>query len=401
MRKGKKLKRFFKRFFQVKRVIVVTDEAVEYYPLSRSSQFLIFAGVLGAVAWASYSTGSFVSAQNTIAQKDRTIQEVNLENKKIESQFSLLKRDLVRMHDGDKGKKEQEMSEYTRFIIKQYSGKSPRGLNSLAYSGVATDSKGGMVMDRISFLEQRVEQLKQENQEMVVAVRRETGDKIKELNMVIGMTGLNSNSLASNVRMPAKKEVQQSRRETVPVIPSAEGDDVTAQGGPLVPYTPINIEKKEKALFANLKRMMVLYEVVNTLPLNRPILSGRITSGYGRRADPFTHSLASHMGVDFSGPAGTKVLATNDGVVESADYRNAYGNMVEVDHGLGISTRYGHLKAFLVRPGQKIRKGQVIGIQGSTGRSTGNHVHYEVRYRNEPLNPMRFIKAGTYVSAIQ
>lgn len=397
MRVKKLTRQFFRRFFQVKKIIVVTEESVDYYPMARSTQLLVFVGLLGFVSWASYSTGSFMSAQSIIEQKERTIEEVNLENQKIESQFSLLKRDLVKMHDGDK----KELSEYTQFIIKQYSDDEMAGLRNLAYAGVSGADEQGMVLERINFLEQRVDQLKQENQDFVQAVREQTGDKIKELNTVIGMTGLKGDRLASLQQRELGKQGAQKKVSTAEKLAAlSKKDKNLPQGGPLVPYEPINFEKKEKALFSDLKKMMVLYEVVDTLPLTKPLAGGRVTSGFGRRVDPFTGRLASHLGMDYSGPMGTKILATSDGKVRFTGRKNAYGIMVELDHGLGITTRYGHLSRFLVKEGQRVKKGQVIGIQGSTGRSTGNHVHYEVRYFDEPLNPIRFIKAGNYVSAL-
>jgi murein DD-endopeptidase MepM/ murein hydrolase activator NlpD len=95
------------------------------------------------------------------------------------------------------------------------------------------------------------------------------------------------------------------------------------------------------------------------------------------------------------------VYATNAGRVTFSGWKGAYGNAVDVNHGLGFSTRYGHLRSMLVRPGQMVKKGQLIGVQGSTGRSTGNHVHYEVRLNDRALNPTNFLKAGNYVRTLQ
>ena len=156
------------------------------------------------------------------------------------------------------------------------------------------------------------------------------------------------------------------------------------------------LREKEPELYFNMKRMMTLNDIVSAMPINNPMASGfyRKTSGYGTRVDPFRGTLAYHSGVDLAGPIGTRIRATSDGQVAFTGYQGGYGNMVEVKHDFGFATRYGHLSRILVKEGQTVKKGDVIAVQGSTGRSTGNHLHYEVRYMGKTLNPTSFLKAG-------
>jgi murein DD-endopeptidase MepM/ murein hydrolase activator NlpD len=123
----------------------------------------------------------------------------------------------------------------------------------------------------------------------------------------------------------------------------------------------------------------------------------RLTSSYGVRFDPFTTAPAFHAGQDFAGAYLSPVEATGPGVVSFAGARSGYGNTVEVDHGQGFKTRYAHLAAISVRPGQRVALGQKLGGMGSTGRSTGVHLHYEVWVNGRAQNPARFLKAGKYV----
>lgn len=132
------------------------------------------------------------------------------------------------------------------------------------------------------------------------------------------------------------------------------------------------------------------------LPLGMPADVTR-TSGYGVRLDPFTRAPAFHQGLDFSGPAYSAVYATGPGVVSFTGVRNGYGNVVEIDHGDGVKTRYAHLATTLVRPGERVAIGHKIAGIGSTGRSTGPHLHYEVWVNGRSQNPARFLKAGEYV----
>jgi murein DD-endopeptidase MepM/ murein hydrolase activator NlpD len=118
---------------------------------------------------------------------------------------------------------------------------------------------------------------------------------------------------------------------------------------------------------------------------------GWLTDAFGRRSDPLTGEDAFHSGLDISADHGQPVYATADGTVQAAGPAGAYGNMVTIDHGFGLVTRYAHLQGFKVRPGDTVRRGDVIGLVGSTGRSTGDHVHYEVLANGRTLNPLRFL----------
>jgi murein DD-endopeptidase MepM/ murein hydrolase activator NlpD len=119
---------------------------------------------------------------------------------------------------------------------------------------------------------------------------------------------------------------------------------------------------------------------------------GHLTAGFGERLDPFSGEGAFHTGVDISSQYGTAVHATADGVVIGAEAHVGYGNLVILDHGFGVTTFYGHLSGFNVTPGQRVTRGDVIGYVGVSGRSTGPHVHYEVRINGAPVNPMRYLR---------
>jgi murein DD-endopeptidase MepM/ murein hydrolase activator NlpD len=118
---------------------------------------------------------------------------------------------------------------------------------------------------------------------------------------------------------------------------------------------------------------------------------GILTDGFGGRSDPFTGEKGMHMALDISSAHGQPILAPADGIVVKAEWANGYGHVIFLSHGLGYSSRYGHLSSFNVKPGQKVSRGDVIGYVGSTGRSTGPHLHYEVRLNGRPVNPLAYI----------
>jgi murein DD-endopeptidase MepM/ murein hydrolase activator NlpD len=120
-------------------------------------------------------------------------------------------------------------------------------------------------------------------------------------------------------------------------------------------------------------------------------LAGWLSSNYGKRTDPITGGQENHAGLDISADRGTPVHATADGVVEWAAYSGNYGNCIEISHGFGIGTRFGHLSGYAVHIGQRVKRGDVIGYVGATGRTTGPHLHYEILLNGSPIDPMRFL----------
>ncbi|TRX52710.1 M23 family metallopeptidase [Thalassomonas sp. M1454] len=151
------------------------------------------------------------------------------------------------------------------------------------------------------------------------------------------------------------------------------------------------IEHKEKQL-KMLESVALGHHIQNNSYLSgRPIGKGWLSSYYGVRKDPFNGKPAMHKGVDFAGKEDADVIATGSGVVTWSDERYGYGNLIEIDHGTGYKTRYGHNKALLVKVGDVVSKGQVIALMGSTGRSTGPHVHYEILKDDKQINPIKYV----------
>lgn len=148
---------------------------------------------------------------------------------------------------------------------------------------------------------------------------------------------------------------------------------------------------------SDLSDMRRLQDAANAVPFSRPTDTARQTSGFGVRFDPFNGRPALHTGLDFAGPYLTPIESTAPGIVSFVGVRTGYGNVVEIDHGRGLKTRYAHLQTTSVVPGQRVAVGQRIGAMGSTGRSTGVHLHYEIWVNGRPQNPVRFIRAAEYV----
>ncbi|MEA3065737.1 MAG: hypothetical protein QOJ27_2189 [Sphingomonadales bacterium] len=177
----------------------------------------------------------------------------------------------------------------------------------------------------------------------------------------------------------------------------------TGVGGPYEPVEAVRAaDPNFKALFNSWARLDSLEQGTVAIPSAEPVHGTNFTSGFGVRSDPFRGRAAMHAGIDLAGAIGTPIYATADGVVGRSEWNNGgYGNLVELDHGHGIQTRYGHLSKSLVVAGQHVKRGDMIALMGSTGRSTGSHLHYEVRIDGKPVNPVPFLQSTSYLQSVQ
>jgi len=177
----------------------------------------------------------------------------------------------------------------------------------------------------------------------------------------------------------------------------------TAQGGPYIPWTAKGLGDDDAltGLARSFARLNALERGLVSIPSGRPTASPMLSSSYGYRSDPFNGHAAFHAGLDFPGRYGQPILSAAAGRISFVGQRQGYGNVVEIDHGHGLMTRYAHLSGFNARVGQDVARGVPIARMGSTGRSTGTHLHFEVRVNGAPINPRRFLEVKDDVLQIQ
>ncbi len=183
------------------------------------------------------------------------------------------------------------------------------------------------------------------------------------------------------------------------IRPKMPDFDAEGTGGPFQPATDGpdagSLVDDANSVYEALTRFKAAKGAIDLAPIHKPLgVAMRVSSGFGNRTDPFTRGKAFHAGLDFPAPTGTTVLSAGYGKVTFVGQKSGYGNLVEVTHGAGLVTRYGHLSAFLVKEGQTVNTGSPIAKVGSTGRSTGPHLHFEVRKRDDAVDPSRYLAAG-------
>jgi murein DD-endopeptidase MepM/ murein hydrolase activator NlpD len=241
------------------------------------------------------------------------------------------------------------------------------------------------------------ELLKQKAQ--IEDTKRVLQEKVNALAMRVGQMNANVirlDALGKRLTRMANLDDGEFDFGHAPALGGAEsgGDGQPAQ----IPNLTSMVDDLQTQLASREQQLGVLENMILTRELNkqvypegRPVAEGWISSYFGRRADPFTGYSAVHKGLDFAGPEGTKVTAVAAGLVTYAGDRSGFGEMVEINHGNGLATRYCHNEKLLVKQGDMVRKGQDLALMGSTGRSTGPHLHFEVLKNGVQVDPLRFI----------
>ena len=239
----------------------------------------------------------------------------------------------------------------------------------------------------------------EDQQAEVAAARRDAQADIDALTLRLGkMQGqmLRLNALGERLVDQGDLDKDEFDFDAVPAV-GGPGDELEVQSVPLADFLSMldmldsEMQDREQKLSVLESLLMSRSLRERVMPSGRPIAEGWLSSKYGKRNDPFTGKQDFHKGLDFAGKKGSEVIAVGDGVVSWAGKRTGYGNLIEVNHGNGYSTRYGHNQRHLVDVGEKVKKGQQIALMGSTGRSTGPHVHFEVLHNGKTVNPSKYI----------
>lgn len=193
-------------------------------------------------------------------------------------------------------------------------------------------------------------------------------------------------------------EAQHRRLEALGLSPKRYGAE-NGMGGPDVPLEEGEDETSPRfaALLTNWERLDQLENDLQTVPHVWPAADYRFTSEYGRRSDPFRRRASMHFGIDLAAPRGTEILSSAPGRVVRAGWAGSYGNLIEIDHGKGLTSRYAHLSRIHVSKGDRVGAGELIGKMGSTGRSTGSHLHFEIRVDGRAVDPLPYLE-GTHVA---
>lgn len=434
-----RMTRAFGRLFRERQIYHRSEGVVRFVKLSARTQIAL-ATVMGiALLWVAYASVNVVFKEQIIVSKEqerrdqeaafrtrlqnaeKAYQEVDALNFYYTSEFEATIAGLNRQHETLRALVENKSTVDRRYdeLSKTLSaagfpgGKRPKTINRLMIdpvgreptprqsrmSALREEALHTTIIQRTAdmddeFLEDmrlNTAELSSRQVVLMAGLEQDMRRSIRELSQILGHTGIDVDTLVDRHRVAALAEV--------------EGDEngFIGQGGPLIPPDGLGgtgaYFKSAARIDGIYRELVTLKSALEDVPLSPPILvRHRMTSGFGMRWDPITRNKRSaHRGLDFAAHPNSPLVATAPGRVSFAGRRSGFGLTVEIDHGSGFKTRYAHMNKINVRVGQQVDLHDNIGLLGSTGRSTGYHVHYEVHYYGRQIDPLKFIEAGRYV----
>lgn len=395
------------RVFPPREFTVMDTPRGNVYTYRQSSfwRFTRFCSKVGLILWASWSTYVFVYHRPLLQKRTEQLEEVRATHTRHMSElqtyltkYNNLARDLNVIDDKVLNTKDLKEGEREKLMNSRIKTWGELDFLRTRIVEMLRDEEFTPEYTKISELSAEYEltraeneELKRRNAQMVETVLQIADADNIIVDTVSALTKENTDELQKNIKRINSTLVTLGLNQTMLLR------NANKYNNPLVgsAFTPIEFDKtldeKYQKLADGLERWNGLRRLNEILPLGKPVNS-RITSNYGTRKDPFTGKPKKHRGIDFAGKIGTELMAVAPGRVVSAGERVGYGTTVEIDHGLGFTTLYAHLSQILVSRGDWVRPGTVIGLAGSSGRSTGPHLHYEIRYKGAPFDPTKFIK---------
>lgn len=400
--------RLIVRIFPPREFTVMDTPRGNVYTFKQSSfwRFTKFCGKLGLIIWATWSTYVFVYHRPLLQKRTQELAEAkSLHERQMSDlqvylkKYNELARDLNVIDDkilNTKSLSTEKKEELMNTRLKTWAEldflhtRLTEMFKNDEYSAEYT--KLSELSTEFELTRAENEALKKKNAQLLESMQEIVTADAKIFDTVSNLATDNIDSLRENMKnisstiaslgLTQTKLVQSANKFSNPLVGAA--------------FSPIefdkNLDPKYQKLADDLELWNGLAKLDKILPIGAPVEKMRITSNFGTRNDPFTGKPSKHRGIDFAGKIGTELMAVAPGRVVSAGERVGYGTTVEIDHGLGFTTLYAHLSQITVARGDWVRPGTVVGLAGSTGRSTGPHLHYEIRYKGVPFDPVKFVK---------
>jgi len=385
-----------KSFFSEKEIIIRHGAHTKVFKISAKMQWFFFFVLLAVGLWTSYSYQMYSVSDRIISYQERKLDETR-------SAYVDLMSDFVAVHSNISSMVDNIGQDKTAEDIDDYLKKAEIIEEKIRQITAKEDWIDSKDLDKKSALRDALL-----HRDMALEEKKLLEEKVAHLEAVIDSLTSFENDILKKIEGVSSREMDKIRSSL-----SVVNNELKKRGKY---YNPLANSKKDNkggifvpdglSEFANedlISQATTTYnilddnayyqETIKKIPLGKPVWSFWLTSPFGKRADPFNAKSAVHKGVDLASSKGNKVRTMAEGRVSKASVMNGYGKVVEINHGNGFRTKYAHLNAIYVRPGDMVSQGQAIGEVGSTGRSTGPHLHYEILYEGVNVDPMVFIKA--------
>lgn len=385
-------------YFPERQLFLRSEGRVRFLTIHSYVQMGIAGSLLVALIWGSVTSYAYLSRDRVLEGKNRTISTMSSQYKTLSSDFSALEAEVER--------RAQLLEERQRFLeemlqvepsepveIENSEAITPQtedvaepqaSLIDQIFSEASVTASTPGNSERRSDLLARLENLDKRQQQVVGLMLSDVATQMAFVEETLAPTNISSSDL-------------------IPEPSSA----ASAVGGPFIPERTFdgvfaaNDGVRYMALRENTQRLKMVTNALNSYPVGTPVEKYYISDRYGPRIDPFKKVRSQHYGLDMAGWPGSSIEATAPGTVVYSGWYGPYGNMIEVDHGNGFRTRYGHMRKLSVKKNEQVELGQKLGEMGKTGRATGTHLHYEVWFADKVRDPMPFLKAAENVLKIQ
>lgn len=375
------LRRSLVELFPERHLYVRSGGAMRAFVLSTKKQLVIASGVAGAALWMGVSTAAMLVNLLSVSAADREIARLKAQSERyVADRQARLDSAMARLNAASGSSSDLAASIEKRHAALALLLTDLKGAPGAAEALTPAINRA-LASNADTAPMRRVEMVRIGQEQLLDAADSYAKSRADRLRLAFRMAGLQPSSFSDRTGSLGGPLIESKDPRALAAVLDVDDDFA------------LRIQRAAREL----NEAHVLSEAAQSLPIQRPTASGSQTSGFGVRFDPFTRRPAYHSGLDFSGGHRAPIYATGPGVVSFVGQRSGYGNVVEIDHGRGLKTRYAHLAGFAVQRGQRVAVGQRIAAMGSTGRSTGTHLHYEVWVNGRAQNPGRFLKAGQYV----
>ncbi len=387
-----------KPFFSDKEIIFRSNGRARVWNISSKLQLITLILVIFVAVWSGYSYHMYHRSGRIITRKNNELTATRDAYTNLMGDFVVLQSNIAQMIknlDEEKGKKvnvEQykQQASLVEEKVKQITSQSelidPSKLEEKANLNEVSLQRDIAVSERDELRRRLVEM-----QRMVEDIRKAEMDVLDKVSQIAEREMGKIKSAISAINAPLRKRGLYFNA-------MANNKKQRGSGGPYIPAENTFLQEKKvgdkvSRLYETVDDVSYYREVLKYIPMGKPVWSLWVSSPYGVRSDPFKKTKAYHKGVDLAGRTGNKIKTMAKGKVIKVEYNKSYGNLVMIDHGNGFVTKYAHMHKAYVQKGQHLEIGDAVGEMGSTGRSTGPHLHYEILYQGKDVDPMPFIKA--------
>lgn len=386
------------KLFSEKEFIIRSNGKMKVFKISSRLQWLVFILMVVIGIWSAYSYQMYSVSDKIISYQEKKLDETRDAYVDLMSDFLSVHNNISGLVENI-GKTEQtteeSIDEYLKKaqVIEEKIKKISARENWIDEDEVSQKNAlkdallhKEMAIEEKKLLEEKVKHL----EEVITSLQTFEMDILKRIET---LSGKEMDKIKNSITT-VNKELKKRNKYFNPLANSKKD----SKGGLFVPdslsfYSNKELPIQAGATFKAIEDSIYYNDVIKKVPLGKPVWSYWVSSHFGTRSDPFNTKRARHKGIDLASNKGNKVKTMADGIVTKSGWGSGYGKVIEIDHGNGFKTKYAHLNAIYVKKGEEVKNGQAIGEVGSTGRSTGPHLHYEILYEGVPLDPLVFMKA--------